>query len=98
MGKSVGYIGDGAVENCGVMLAHIGICTGLLVLPLHSLIAGVRHVFLVFTPADAFLLEEVDDSGDVARIIPAGVIAAMLLVVNTMEIDSAEYSKSGVTF
>lgn len=47
------------------MLADVVVGTGLLVDPVEALVAGVGHIFLVRTPRDSPILEQVDDGGDV---------------------------------
>ena len=62
-----------------LVLAHVVICTGLLV-GIICLKARVRHILLIQTPADARVLQEINDSlgarRDVVRIVisdPEGV-------------------------
>ena len=47
------------------MLANVVIGTSLRIDPRETLETSVRHVFLVQTPADALVLEQIDNSGDI---------------------------------
>ena len=65
LGKTVWCVADRVVEDLGVVLAHIVVCSSLLVDPGESLIARVRHILLVQTPANSLVLEEINNGGDV---------------------------------
>lgn len=48
--------------------------------PLESFETRIRQIFLVFTPADAFLLQKVDEGGDVGGDLPEGVVVQAKIV------------------
>jgi hypothetical protein len=50
-----------------LVLANIIVCTRLLVNPLEALVATIWHIFLVKSPADAFILKKINNGRDVLR-------------------------------
>lgn len=61
VGESFGFGDDGVVENLGVVLADVVVGTVDLVYPVESLVTCVGHIFLVQTPADALVLEQINN-------------------------------------
>jgi len=57
----------GLVDNGRVVFANVVVGMGSHIDPRVALEASVRHVFLIFAPADSSRLEEVDNSADILR-------------------------------
>lgn len=63
LARTDGIVGDGVEEDQGVVLAHIGVGSGLGVAV--TLVAGVGQVLLVLTPGNLLGVEQIGNGGDV---------------------------------